>query len=1197
MKTNDDKAFKICNIPGGLDVTRFVSANTRRIFQGAIEDVELIREYVSLAMENQGIVGGVSDLAVLNNSLDWKARGIRKGTTTVEAGLGYVDDRIDKVIDRYVGLKQEPFIGDKQSDMKIVDTLSNLLPWIVDRRSTEKSWYTPHQNGRSEGDEKESYEFDSLYAAAWIGSYGNAWLYYPPLTVFTDGHPMTSGDIIGGDFETHDLPYIKPNLPENNPKRRAFFRSPYPDVAQPGLSLISAIAPVYFTGSFDNYTYNETYIASAGVDIAVLSTSNVLDILLDQMTASSFAIIIDMNFNAIVISQAVVERLYPKLTGFEKARVTYNIVDGSTIEDRRNQTYLVSDTIYQSLLELENANWSQLQQDIIGIQRGNRGLSLINMTITGEVEPKEFHVLYERWSEVADWAMLVFLPTDELDHAIDVRLYDSKMDDGKNYSELSGEQGVKLSGEAILKNAGGLDVLLNMKSVPGWFQVAHSLQSAKVKSGEILSFEFSIETSELSVGVSSFLLTFDVHSDGYPDCFYNQGISLAVQVTVSAKDCAALTGDAFRAADNSGKCVCMASTVEMGGSCIRYSILFPVIFIITILLGFIGIIVFLDRKRKQSDSIWLINRSDLIFDDYPEVLGRGTFGLVVKAEYRGTQVAVKRVIPPLKEDAKDEKNSSHYSRVLGPFASKLNLLSGRTQTSFLNHFDFGNTSQGENSCRRSSMRLGSDISLINGHFLDSKGIESVDVLNLTKCNASQYAKLKLDFIREMRLLSKLRHPCITTVMGAVIGSGEEPLLVMELMDHGSLFDLLHNETMVVEGDIVLPILQDIAQGLRFLHAASPQVIHGDLKALNVLVDSKFRAKVADFGLSQKKGVGAAGTPFWMAPELLSGKSKNTAASDVYSFGIILYEVYSRKVPYEGEDFEETIREICDFYINKRPPVPATMPKEIVVLMTACTNAHPDIRPTFHDIDNRLRSFNAGIVQPSQIYFSWQSKKHWDTTMTPTENLLLEIFPPHVADALCRGQKVEPQHFDCVTIFFSDIVGFTSISAELSPLKVSDMLDRLYIKFDQLSRIHEVFKVETIGDAWMGVTNVVTQQSDHTKRIAAFALDAIQEASNTLVDEDDPSRGYVKIRIGFHSGPVIANVVGSRNPKYTLIGDTVNTSSRMESNSQAGRILCSPMAAKLLQEQAPDIYMIEARELIHVKGKGYMETFWISEATS
>ena len=458
-----------------------------------------------------------------------------------------------------------------------------------------------------------------------------------------------------------------------------------------------------------------------------------------------------------------------------------------------------------------------------------------------------------------------------------------------------------------------------------------------------------------------------------------------------------------------------------------------------------------------------------------------------------------------------------------------------------------------------------------------------------------YKQLKADFIHEMRLLSKLRHPCITTVMGAVISPRDEPLLVMELMDHGSLFDLLHNETMIVEGDMVLQILRDIAQGLRFLHAAVPQVIHGDLKAQNVLVDIKFRAKVADFGLSQKKNVGATGTPFWMAPELLCGESTNTAASDVYSFGIVLYEVYSRCIPYDEhvEPEDEILRQVCDPRINRRPAVPKSMPAEVVKLMTACTDANPRVRPTFRDIDDDLKSFNVGNVEPGKMSFSMQNKKSWDTTLTATENLLLEIFPKHIAEALSKGQKVEPEHFDCVTVFFSDIVGFTTIAGEMSPMKVSDMLDRLYIKFDNISRIHDVFKVETIGDAWMGVTNLATPQADHTKRIAAFAMDAIQAANTTLIEQDDASKGFVNIRVGFHSGPVLANIVGSRNPKYTLIGDTVNTSSRMESNSLPGRILCSERAATLLREQAPE-FTLTSRGFIEVKGKGAMETFWVTQ---
>ena len=98
-------------------------------------------------------------------------------------------------------------------------------------------------------------------------------------------------------------------------------------------------------------------------------------------------------------------------------------------------------------------------------------------------------------------------------------------------------------------------------------------------------------------------------------------------------------------------------------------------------------------------------------------------------------------------------------------------------------------------------------------------------------------------------------------MGAVMERKEHPALVMEYMQLGSLYEVLQNKSIALDGDLMLPILQDIAQGVRFLHTADPQVIHGDLKAKNILIDTKFNAKVADFGLStlKKKSNGATGT--------------------------------------------------------------------------------------------------------------------------------------------------------------------------------------------------------------------------------------------------------------------------------------------------------------------------------------------------
>lgn len=167
------------------------------------------------------------------------------------------------------------------------------------------------------------------------------------------------------------------------------------------------------------------------------------------------------------------------------------------------------------------------------------------------------------------------------------------------------------------------------------------------------------------------------------------------------------------------------------------------------------------------------------------------------------------------------------------------------------------------------------------------------------------------------------------------------------------------------------------------------------------------------GLSQKHKTGAAaGTPFWMAPELLRGTSANTAASDVYAFGIILYEVFSRKDPYEGEDAKEVMKLVADPKVNKRPPIPRNCPPLVEGLMTDCLVEDPQERPTAEEISIRLKRMDISKVETGEA-------KNKATIS------LFDIFPKQIAEALRDGREVESEHKDMVTIFFSDIVGFVS----------------------------------------------------------------------------------------------------------------------------------------------------------------------------
>ncbi|EGD80119.1 guanylate cyclase [Salpingoeca rosetta] len=204
-----------------------------------------------------------------------------------------------------------------------------------------------------------------------------------------------------------------------------------------------------------------------------------------------------------------------------------------------------------------------------------------------------------------------------------------------------------------------------------------------------------------------------------------------------------------------------------------------------------------------------------------------------------------------------------------------------------------------------------------------------------------------------------------------------------------------------------------------------------------------------------------------------------------------------------------------------------------------------------------------------------------------DKLLHSILPQSVATPLANGVIPPPKSFDCVTVLFCDIVGFTNISAEIPSLEVMDMLHHLFSKFDQLSDEHGCYKVETIGDAYMVAAGCPEPCEDHALRIARLAL-ALIRAAQTVVSPMDGEP--IRLRVGLHSGPLITGVVGTTRPRYCLYGDTVNVASRMESNGIPGCIQATYRFLRCLPEHHGLI--VASRGTINVKGKGPMKTFLV-----
>ena len=208
------------------------------------------------------------------------------------------------------------------------------------------------------------------------------------------------------------------------------------------------------------------------------------------------------------------------------------------------------------------------------------------------------------------------------------------------------------------------------------------------------------------------------------------------------------------------------------------------------------------------------------------------------------------------------------------------------------------------------------------------------------------------------------------------------------------------------------------------------------------------------------------------------------------------------------------------------------------------------------------------------------------------NSLLEMMlPEKVAADLRAGRQVPPEQFESCSIFFSDIVGFTAMSSNLEPIQVVELLNQLYTVMDNVTNALGLYKVETIGDAYMVVGGIPRRDPLHAIKVANFAV-IINRAVQSVLS---PLNGQpIKIRIGIHSGKTMAGVVGNMMPRYCLFGDTVNTASRMESNGEAGCIHISEAFYDCISSS--NLFKISERGKVQIKGKGDMRTFWIDDAT-
>uniref|UniRef100_A0A914UUD5 guanylate cyclase n=1 Tax=Plectus sambesii TaxID=2011161 RepID=A0A914UUD5_9BILA len=475
----------------------------------------------------------------------------------------------------------------------------------------------------------------------------------------------------------------------------------------------------------------------------------------------------------------------------------------------------------------------------------------------------------------------------------------------------------------------------------------------------------------------------------------------------------------------------------------------------------------------------------------------------------------------------------------------------------------------------------------------------------------------------MQLLLQMRaavHDNVNQFIGLCFNNpGVDLMITWKYCARGTLKDWIQDEKLKFDDNFKCAFMKNIVAGLEYLHTSSIGH-HGCLSSRTCQIDGHWNLKLSDYGLEKTvilwgKTEHIAVVPgellphnewIFLAPEMAKFNNLKNALNepdskaqeiytneqlqlaDMYSFGMVLYEVLFRKEPFQEMESFAAMMAVLNFEPTRgQQPLRPVVPKDIhchpdlMTLMRQCWSQLPHLRPSIRRVKKVTTSAmnTRGSLVDQMVQMLEEHSTDLEKTVSErtalleeakhqSESLLQQILPSSIAKKLKMGRPVRPKLYNSATVLFSDIVGFTRLCSSSTPMEVINLLNSLFSGFDVIIRQYDACKIATIGDSFLVVSGIPKSNGNqHAMIIADIALQMREFLDNFRVPHRPNER--MQCRWGCHTGPITAAVVGVTSPRYVVLGETVEIASAMEKSSIKGMIHCSASTFRLLARNYPE----------------------------